>query len=99
MTDQIRKPTFCGYLQVKRPADQRYTLLGSSWRKRLVTIVVDEIYEDDVRLNVVKILLGKKQAYLATMQTKRTDYEEKILRSSDDCFVLKSNDCVIYRCR
>lgn len=103
--EKLKRPTFCGYLHVKRPADQRYTLIRplSGWKSRLVTIMLDELREDNERTNVVKILLGKKQASLANRTTQiKTDNNnetKKVSRTSRNRILLKSNNCVIYRCR
>lgn len=106
MSEQPRRPTFCGYLHVKRPADQRYTLIRplSSWKSRLVTVMLDESREDNERTNVVKILLGKKQASLANRNAQAnpgggSNVQKKISRASRNLVILKSNNCVIYRCR
>ena len=101
---QIKKATFCGYLHVKRPADQRHALIRSlqTWKNRLVTVLIDESQEDNERINVVKVLLGKKQASLANknLQTNQSDNsEKKISKTSRNRILLKSNNCVIYRCR
>lgn len=104
MSEQTRRPTFCGYLHVKRPADQRYTLIRplSSWKNRLVTVLLDESREDNERTNVVKILLGKKQASLASRNAQTnsgSNVQKKISRASRNLVILKSNNAVVYRCR
>ena len=105
MSERPRRPTFCGYLHVKRPADQRYALIRplSSWKSRLVTVLLDvETREDNERTNVVKILLGKKQAALASRNAQTgagNNVQKKISRASRNLVLLKSNNCVIYRCR
>lgn len=104
MSEQPKRPTFCGYLHVKRPADQRYALIRplSSWKSRLVTVLLDESREDNERTNVVKILLGKKQASLASRNAQTSagsNVQKKISRATRNLVILKSNNCVIYRCR
>lgn len=101
-----KRKTFCGYLHVKRPYDQRKSFIPklSTWRNRLVTVLLDEEKEDNERTNVVKILLGKKQAALAQKRSaanQKNDNQilKKAKKPSRNCLTLKSNNCVIYRCK
>ena len=65
-----------------------------------MTVLLDESQEQNELMNIVKIVLGKKQAALASRQcNQESNIEKKIPRTSRNRIILKSNNCVIYRCR